>query len=215
MKKVEPGWKRREEPLHPGSLLALYQPCPTLQHKSTLISHLHPLSRHSATIAAHGASARIEGGLEIRVSRPAGATQLFGELKGLLGGLNSTQVRIGQLSAAGVDRGFTATVPGLPFVIDIAQKGNLLLGTVGSGALADALSASNRLGSSATAALLGSGVRPLLALSLPAVAKLLQSLGAASSSTAAQILPYLNSLGRLAVGQSLSGNYVIERIALG
>jgi hypothetical protein len=159
--------------------------------------------------------ATIEGGLEIRVSSPAGATQLFGELKGLLGGLNSTQVRIGQLSAAGVDRGFTATVPGVPFVIDIAQKGNLLLGTVGNGALADALSASNRLGSSATAALLGSGVRPVLALSLPAVAKLLQSLGAASSSTAAQILPYLNSLGTLAVGQSQSGGYVIERIAIG
>ncbi len=161
------------------------------------------------------ALATIEGGLEIRVSSPAGATQLFGELRGLLGGLNATQVRIGSLSAPGIDRGFTATVPGVPFAFDIAQKGNLLLGTFGNGALADARSASSRLGDSATGALPGSGVRPVLALSLPAVAKLLQSLGAASSSTAAKIIPYLNSLGTLAVGQSVSGDYVIERIAIG
>jgi hypothetical protein len=157
----------------------------------------------------------IEGGLEIATTSPSAATSLFGELKGLLGSLSSTQVRIGPLSAAGIDRGFTATVPGVPFGFDIAQKGNMLLGTVGNGALADALSTTNRLGDSATATLLGSGVRPVLELSLPALAKLLKNLGVSSDATVAQIVPYLDSLGTVAVGQSVSGGYVIERIAIG
>jgi hypothetical protein len=159
--------------------------------------------------------ASIEGGLEIATTSPSAATSLFGELKGLLGGLSPTQVRIGPLSAAGIDRGFTATVPGVPFVFDIAQKGNMLLGTVGNGALADALSTTNRLGDSATATLLGGGVRPVLELSLPALAKLLKSLGVSSNATVAQIIPYLDSLGTVAVGQSVSGGYDIERLAIG
>jgi len=159
--------------------------------------------------------ATIEGGLEIAMTSPGAATSLFGELKGLLGGLGSTQVRIGPLSAAAIDRGFTATVPGVPFVFDVAQKGNMLLGTIGNGALADALSTTDRLGDSATASLLGAGVRPVLALSLPAVATLLKSLGVTSNATVAQIVPYLNSLGTVAVGQSLSGGYAVERIAIG
>jgi hypothetical protein len=91
----------------------------------------------------------------------------------------------------------------------------LLLATIGNGALADALSSTNRLGDSATGTLLGAGVRPLLALSLPAVAKLLKSLGLTSNATLAQVVPYLNSLGTVAVGQSVSGGYVVERIAIG
>jgi len=157
----------------------------------------------------------IEGGLEIAMTSPGAATSLFGELKGLLDGLGSTQVRIGPLSAAGIDRGFTASVPGVPFVFDIAQKGNMLLGTIGNGALADALSSTNRLGDSATAALLGGGVRPVLEVSLPTLAKLLKSLGVSSNATAAQIIPYLDSLGTVAVGQSTSGGYDVERIAVG
>ena len=161
------------------------------------------------------ALANIEGGLEIAMTSQGAATSLFGELKGLLGGLSSTQVRIGPLTAAGIDRGFTATVPGVPFVFDVAQKGNMLLGTFGNGALADALSTTDRLGDSATGSLLGAGVRPVLALSLPAVAKLLKSLGVTSNTTVAQIVPYLNSLGTVALGQSVSGGYVVERIAIG
>ena len=157
----------------------------------------------------------IEGGLEIAMTSPSAATSLFGELKGLLGGLGSTQVRIGPLSATGIDRGFTASVPGVPFAFDVAQKGNMLLGTIGNGALVDALSSTNRLGDSATAALLGGGVRPVLELSLPALAKLLKSLGVGSNATGAQIIPYLDSLGTVAVGQSSSGGYDVERIAIG
>jgi hypothetical protein len=158
---------------------------------------------------------RIEGGVEIEVASVAAATQLFGDIKGVLAGLNATRVVIGPLSAPGIDRGFTARVPGVPFPIDVAQKGALLYGTVGAGGLSDALSSANRLGDSATAALLGPGVTPLLAVSLPAIAKLLQSRGQASSGSVARIIPYLNSLGTLAVGQSRSGGYVIDRIAVG
>lgn len=159
--------------------------------------------------------ASIEGGLELAMTSSAAATSLFGELKGALAGLGATQVRIGPLSAAGIDRGFTATVPGVPLAFDVAQKGNMLLATIGNGALADALSSTNRLGDSATGTLLGAGVRPVLALSLPAVAKLLKSLGLTSNATLAQVVPYLNSLGTVAVGQSVSGGYVVERIAIG
>lgn len=91
----------------------------------------------------------------------------------------------------------------------------MLLGTIGNGALADALSTTDRLGDSATASLLGAGVRPVLALSLPAVATLLKSLGLTSNATVAQIVRYLNSLGTVAIGQSLSGGYAVERIAIG
>lgn len=55
---------------------------------------------------------------------------------------------------------------------------------------------------------------PVLALSLPAIAKLLTSLGLTSNATLARVMPYLNSLGTVAVGQSVSG-YVVERIAIG
>ena len=58
-------------------------------------------------------------------------------------------------------------------------------------------------------------MRPLLALSLPAVAKLLKSLGLTSNATLAQVVPYLNSLGTVAAGQSVSGGYVVERLAIG
>jgi hypothetical protein len=41
VKKVEPGWKRREEPLHPGSLRAPYL---NFTHFATQISTYFPLA---------------------------------------------------------------------------------------------------------------------------------------------------------------------------
>ena len=43
----------------------------------------------------------------------------------------------------------------------------------------------------------------------------LKGLGAGSNVTAAKIIHYLDSLGTVAIGQSVSGGYVIERIAIG
>jgi hypothetical protein len=56
---------------------------------------------------------------------------------------------------------------------------------------------------------------PLPPGSPPAIAKLLKNLGLTSNATLAQVVPYLNSLGTVAVGQSVSGGYVVERIAIG
>jgi hypothetical protein len=159
--------------------------------------------------------ANIEGGIELRVESASTATLLLGELQTLLGGLSSSKITIGSLNEPGTDGGFTVTVPSIPLPIDVASKGDLIVAAIGTGALTDALSTSGRLGDSLTGPLLGPDVHPLLGLSLSTVATLLKSFGLNSDATVAKILPYLDSLGTLAVGQSQSGGYTVERIAVG
>lgn len=159
--------------------------------------------------------ATIEGGVELRVQSPSTATLLLSELQALLGGLSSSKITVGPLSEPGIDGGFTVTVPSIPLPIDVASKGDEIVATIGTGALTDALSTSGRLGDSLTGTLLGPDVQPLFGLSLSTVGTLLKSFGLNSNATVAKILPYLDSLGTLAVGQSQSGGYTVDRIAIG
>ncbi len=74
----------------------------------------------------------------------------------------------------------------------------MLLATIGDGALADALSSTNRLGDSPAGTLLAAGVRPLFASSLPRSPSFWRA-----------------SANSRAPSRSLSGGYVVERIAIG
>jgi hypothetical protein len=148
----------------------------------------------------------LEAGLVLGVGDQTQATTIVTQLKTLLSLVAASDhaFKIGPLSQSNIQTGFTIRVPSIPYTFDVAAGGARIVVALDTTSLNDALASGGRLSSTSVyttaTTLLGSDVQPDVIVELPDVAALLQSLGVANTASAAQVLPYIERLGTVALG---------------
>lgn len=145
----------------------------------------------------------LNGALVVHSKDPAASRAAIPKLRKLLLGLN---VKAGAVSSSGGVEGFSVREPSVPGgAIDIAAKDDKFAIAIGSGALRDALSGGDELGSTApyktAAGLLGGDTKPSLFLDTPQVVTLLSSF-AGNDAKWAKAKPTLSTFGPAAAGLS-------------
>jgi hypothetical protein len=162
--------------------------------------------------------ATLEAGIVLGVASAGRAATIVTQLKALLelAERSDHAFTIGSLSQSNIQSGFTIHVPDVPFTFDVAAGGARIVIALGTTSLNDALASGGRLSATSTyttsTSLLGSGIQPDLIVQLPDIGALLTNLGAANSASAAQILPYIEHLGTVALGTGTLGG--VEHLRL-
>jgi hypothetical protein len=165
--------------------------------------------------------ATLEAAVVLNLKTPAKAPTIVNQLREFAGlaSLSSKSFTVGRIDQSGIDAGFTIKPSGSPFTVDVAASGGRIVIALGPTSLSDALASTDRLSSTSAytgaVSLLGSDVQPDLILDLPQFGTLLKNLGAATSTSDASVINYLQRLGTFAYGSGGSGNTQHARIVLG
>ncbi|HEX2015607.1 MAG TPA: DUF3352 domain-containing protein, partial [Solirubrobacteraceae bacterium] len=143
------------------------------------------------------------GAIVITSSQPARVRAWVARLRSRLAHLPT--VRLGPLTARGVDLGFTARSRTLPVGVDVAAAGSRLVLALGSSALAEALRPTRRFSASAGYAAilgtLGGGLNPSFYLDPRPLLTALDALGLGTASPGyAHVHPYLQQIGPVQAG---------------
>jgi hypothetical protein len=181
---------------------------------------------NSVSAFAKGTTVKtLEAAVLIGTKKPAQAATIVGQFHAFasLIALSPTAgVVVGPLSAPGTTAGFTLAAKGLPEKIDFAVADGKIVIAYGAASLSDALSTTNRLGSTSaythSTSLLGSGSQPFAIVQLAPIGQLLDNAGALKSDKASQVsevLRVLTRLGAISLGSGNIGGFEHLRIGIG